>query len=297
MRKFTKEDLKKLYKPKEGSGKGTNGRVLVIGGSTLFHGAPLLALKTASRVVDMVFFASPEPSMAKVCQELKSFLSSFIWIPWEQVDDYIVKSDSILIGPGMMRYHGAGSEGGKPDVGNVDTDCDQACRETKRITEDFLEKYPDKQWVIDAGSLQTMEARFIPKGAILTPNRKEIEMLFGKGNEPFDCAQGKGRWVANLAEKYQCIIVHKNAETIIYSPGETWLVKGGNAGMVKGGTGDVLAGLTVALVAKNEPMLAASAASWIVKKAADQLCEKVGFVYNADDLADEVPKVLGKYFR
>ena len=41
-------------------------QITIIGGSDLFHGAPILALKTASRIVDMVFFTSPDPIWAKL---------------------------------------------------------------------------------------------------------------------------------------------------------------------------------------------------------------------------------------
>ena len=184
-----------------------------------------------------------------------------------------------------------------------------------------------------------MRPRFIPSGAILTPNQKEFRMLFGEkvigagvGGEigelmkaardtflgrayPFaslkvaDSPQ-KGHFAASLvgfpyreeivrkvAKKYDCVVVLKGSETLVCSPDECWLVKGGNAGLTKGGTGDVQAGLTVALAAKNPPLLAALSASFIVKKAADELYKRVGFAFNADDLAEEVPKVLGKYFR
>lgn len=251
-----------------------SGQVTIIGGSKLFHGAPILALKTASRIVDMVFFASPEPSIGKVAEQLKSKLSSFIWVSFNEVGEYIKKSDSVLIGPGLMRYR---KEGGKK--------FDGVGKKSKEITEKFLSEFPQKQWVIDAGSLQVMETKFIPKNAILTPNKKEYQMLFGD-MEP-----------DQAAKKYNCIIVFKSPETIVCSPKERVLVKGGNAGLTKGGTGDVLAGLTVALVAKNPPFLAACAASFIVKKAADELYKKVGLAYNADDLAEKIPEVLGEYWR
>jgi len=75
------------------------------------------------------------------------------------------------------------------------------------------------------------------------------------------------------------------------------LVKGGNAGLAKGGTGDLLAGLIVGLAVKNEPFLAACAGAYILKKTADELYRKVGFVYNADDLAAKMPEILGQYIR
>ncbi|MDO8551354.1 MAG: NAD(P)H-hydrate dehydratase [bacterium] len=285
MNYFSEEDLKKLNKPDPAAGKGENGRITIIGGSHLFHGAPLLSLKTAARVVDMVFFASPEPSIGEVASSLKSQLSAFIWIPWDKLPEYIEKSNAVLIGPGLMRYR----EQKVWQVGQSDKNLDEAGQKTKDITESLLKEFPNKQWVIDAGSLQTMDPATIPQNAILTPNKKEFERLFGVGINEEN--------VQEMSKKYKCLIVGKNEETIIASPEEIRVVKGGNAGMVKGGTGDVLAGLTVALAAKNEPLLAACAASFIVKKAAEELYQKSGFAYSADDLAEEVPQVLGKYWR
>jgi len=267
-----KLEKNQLYRPQVGRTKGRNGMVTIIGGSELFHGAPLMSLKVASRVVDMVFFASPEPSVGKVAEHLKSKLYSFIWIPWEEVGEYIKKSDAILIGPGLMRYRKEGRES-----------FDEVGKETKKITEELLQEFPNKQWVIDAGSLQVMGAKFIPKMAILTPSKKEYRMLFGEIKPE------------EAAKKYQCIIDTKGVKTIIYSPEKCRLVKGGNPGLIKGGTGDVLAGLGVALLAKNPPFLAACSASFIVKKTADELYKKVGFAYSADDLAEKIPEVLGEY--
>lgn len=292
---FNPRQLEKLFRPGKNSSKEDNGKVTIIGGSSLFHGAPILALKTASRIVDMVFFSSPEPSVGKVAEKIKSQLGAFIWVPWVEVKDYIAKSEAVLIGPGFLRFRAERQE----EKCKRQKLCDEAGYETKRITEELLKKFPEKQWVIDAGSLQVMEAKYIPKNAILTPNKKEFAMLFNRKSQ---MANGKTttqivKLVKLMAKKYNCIIVLKLAKTIVCSPEEEVVVEGGNAGLTKGGTGDVLAGLTVGLAAKNPPFLAAAAASWILKKAAEELYQKVGFAYNADDLAQEIPRVLGKYWR
>jgi NAD(P)H-hydrate epimerase len=73
---------------------------------------------------------------------------------------------------------------------------------------------------------------------------------------------------------------------------ETYEIKGGNAGLTKGGTGDTLAGLTAGLAAKNPPLLAAAAASFVIKKTAEKLYEKVGYNFNADDVAENVFEVM-----
>ena len=75
---FKKENLEKLYKPSLSLSGEDNGQVTIIGGSSLFHGAPLLSLKVASRISSMVFFASPQKSLDKVAEKTKSKLMSFI---------------------------------------------------------------------------------------------------------------------------------------------------------------------------------------------------------------------------
>lgn len=266
MQNFDSKLLKELVLPKKDSKKGENGQITVIGGSKLFHGAPLLALTTVSRFSDMTYFASPEPSIGNIAEKAKSELFSFIWVPWDERDDYIGKSDAILIGSGMMRYKKEWNDGGGD--------------ETREITRDLLLKFPNKKWVIDAGSLQMIEKEWIPEGSILTPNQKEYQRLFGDMDP------------STAAKKYKCVIVDKLPITKVCSPTRCVEVSGGNAGLTKGGTGDVQAGLTVALLAKNDPFLAAATSSYIVKKTADILFEKMGTAYNADDLAREIPIVF-----
>lgn len=280
MHPFREEEIKKLYRSPYDSTKMDNGQITIIGGSKLFHGAPLFALVTASRVVDMVYFASPDPAIGDVANKIKSELFSFIWTPWEDLDKYIEKSDAILIGPGFMRYTSeADSKRSTPNPN------DGEYQESREITRDLLLKFPNKKWVIDAGSLQVMEADWIPEGAILTPNRKEYKMLFGE-EEP-----------EKVAKKYKCILLIKGPTTYVYSPKESLEVQGGNPGLTKGGTGDVESGLTVALLAKNDPLIAAAAASFVVKKTAESLAENSDTFYNSDDLAKKVPEVLATYIK
>lgn len=276
MKKFEASELKRIYKPDKNSSGEDNGQIVIIGGSVLFHGPPFFSIKAASRVVDMVYFASPYKPMRDAAVNLKARVGSFIWIPFNEVEEYIKKSDAILIGPGFMRAH-TEKANGKPS-----NFADQAFRLSRTITERLLNKFPDKKWVVDAGSLQVIEPEFLPKDAIITPNKKEYKMLFG-GLSP-----------EAAARKYHCIIVLKGPITYVYSPKESLAIRGGNAGMTKGGTGDAMAGLTVALLAKNEPLLAACAGAFVIKATGDALYKKQGVYFNADDLADEIPKTLFK---
>lgn len=281
---FNKADLKKLYKPHTNSNGEDNGQVTIIGGSELFHGAPLYGLIVASRIVDMVFFASPDKSVGSVAEKLKSRLMSFIWTPWHDVENYVKKSDAILIGPGFMRF----SSEKVPD-GIRHEDCDEACRLTKNITEDLLSNFKDKKWVIDAGSLQTIDAKFIPENSILTPNKKEFKLLFG--------IEFSEEAAKEMSKKYKCILVVKGPVTFVFGNHEVIEIHGGNPGLTKGGTGDTQAGLTAGLLAKNDPMLAACVGAYVTKATADELQKEKGIYYNADDLANKIPEVLNKLIK
>lgn len=102
MQTFDRSDLKKLYIPPSDSHKGQNGKLLFIGGSHLFHAASLWALTIASRIVDMVFYASV-PENNKIVQEAKQEFRNGIVIPRHEIESYADEADCILIGPGMVR--------------------------------------------------------------------------------------------------------------------------------------------------------------------------------------------------
>ncbi len=266
--KFTQADLKNLWSPEQNSKGEDNGQITVVGGSELFSGAPIFSLIAASRLVDMVFLATPQQDK-QIADNVALFskLRSVIWIPREDLDAYVQKSDAILIGPGLMRYHKSLSDNSVLDMAGTDT---------KMLTKYLLQKFSDKRWVIDGGSLQTMDPSWIPQNSIVTPNSHEYEILFGTMT-PRDAAQ-----------KYSCTIVLKGPTTVVTNGQLTYEIEGGNAGLTKGGTGDTLAGITVGLLAKNEPILAAAAASFIIKKTAEYLEMKVGLNFNADDVAENV---------
>jgi len=268
------------------------GRTVIIGGSSLFHGAPLFGLRIASCLNEMVFFASPEPRMAPVAAALKSLLGAFIWVPFSEVEDYIKKADSVLIGPGLMRFRKEKErlKFSKKRWG------DKEGRKTKRITERLLKKFPGKQWVIDAGSLQVLDKKFIPPSAILTPNDQEMAFLFGRRlcNLP---QEEKEKTLKKWAQEKGEIIMTKEPKALVCSPKECFLVKGGNSGLEKGGTGDVLAGLITALSAKKKPLLAAATGIWLAKKAADRLYQRRGPFYSADDLVEEVLELAGQLLK
>lgn len=270
MQNFSESELKKLYVPPPSSHKGQNGKLLLISGSKLFHSSSLWALRVASRILDMVYYSSVDENN-KIVQDLKKEFRDGIIISRSKIENYIQEADCVLIGPGLPRINGL-------EVGDDDT---------KTLTSLLLKKYPEKKWVIDGGSLQTISPEIIPQRSIITPHSGEFKMLFG-----LDVSEEN---VAKMAKRYNIVIVAKGQMDYACSPEKCVKIRGGNAGMTKGGTGDVLAGLIAALYCKNEAFLSAAVGSFINKKAGESLFKRVGYYFNSSDLVDEIPKVMKKY--
>ena len=279
MKQFDINDLKKLYMPSPSSHKGQNGKLAIIGGSHLFHGASLWALKVASRIVDMVFYSSVSENN-EIAQKLKSELYDLIVVPRDKIEDYLKEAEVILIGPGLPR------EGGRQ------TEEDS----TGSLVEELLKKFSNKKWVIDGGAITEIDPEWLKQmngKAIVTPHEREFERLFNF-KFPISNFQFQIEKTQEMARKYNSIILLKGETDIVCSPNECVSIVGGNAGMTKGGTGDVLAGLVAALYCKNEAFLSACSASFINKKAGDSLYKRVGLYFNSSDLVDEIPKVMKK---
>jgi len=271
---FDSSLLKNLYRPAKDSHKGQNGKLLIIGGSQLFHAASLWALTVASRIVDMVFYSSVEINN-RIVESIKSEFRNGIVVSRSKLDNYIREADCILIGPGLPRTEGQ----------------EESDDDTKEMTERLFAEYPEKKWVVDGGSLQVIEPEILPKSAVITPHKGEFKKLFGV--EPTD------ENVEQMAKKFGIVILVKGEYDVVASPfdsaqGEPTCVRvsGGNPGMTKGGTGDVLAGLIAALYCKNGAFLSAAAGSYINKKAGESLEKKMGIYFNASDLANEIPIVM-----
>lgn len=298
MNAFDTSTLKKLYIPPKESHKGQNGKLLVIGGSHLFHAASLWALTIASRIVDMVFYSSVPENMEIVAAAKREFRGGII-VPRADLERYVHEADVIVIGPGMMRNE-------KGEIGKVKLKSIKEINELRDegeqsyyLTQYLLERNPAKKWVIDAGALQMMEPEWLGQlegRVVLTPHPGEFERLKLKiKDEKLKTALGGKsieKQIELFAKEYNCMILLKGHEDVVCSAEKCIKVVGGNAGMTKGGTGDVLAGLVGALACNNDLWLAATAASYINKKAGDALFEKVGYYFNASDLADEIPRVM-----
>ncbi|MFH0971409.1 MAG: NAD(P)H-hydrate dehydratase [Candidatus Micrarchaeota archaeon] len=257
--------LSKLYVPPEKSHKGQNGVLTIIGGSRKYHGAPLLAIKSASRFVDLVYFFSPEKANMQLLRFLKAQKNTFIAIEKKELEFAIEKSNCVLMGNGM-----------------------EINAENKRLVNSLLKKFNrHKKFVLDAGALHMVDKKLLNWNVCITPHVLEFISLFGKS--------GNQRAAFEMAKKYNCVILLKHPEADLVSDGKVLeLNETGNEGMTKGGTGDTLAGLTAALACKNNIFLAAKSAIFLNGYAGDLLKREKGVHFDADDLADSLPSAFQK---
>lgn len=248
-----------------GSKKGDYGRVLVVGGSERYVGAPALAgLGALAAGADIVVVAAPEKvawavntfSPELITLKLKGKALSTTHVKALLKEDY----DSMLVG------NGAGTD-----------------RKTVSAVRELLKKGNNLTADADA-----FKARSVPKGSVLTPHIGEFELLFGK--KPNTIAQRK-REVKAMAKKHDCVILLKGPVDVVSDGKRIWTNATGNPYMTVGGTGDVLAGVVAALRARMPGYEAAVMAAKINGMAGDIALRKYGRCFGSL-LIREIPKLL-----
>ncbi len=279
-----------MHVPSTDSHKGQNGRLLIIGGSSLFHAASLWAAELASHFVDMVHYSSTEEN-EKIFVALKTKFRNGIIVHKKELREYIQEDDAVLVGPGMLR--GKKTERVEETFDEILKITDEATY-TAAITCHILEHYPGKKVVLDAGALQMVPLDCLSSTKskiILTPHQLEFSSLFGIDVSVLSF-EDKQKVVAEKAKEYNCVIILKAVVDIVSDGKNTYTIEGGNAGLTKGGSGDVLGSLIASLYTKNDAVLSCVMASYVVKTAADHLFEEKGYWYNIDDLIKTIPHCI-----
>lgn len=284
--------LSKLNLSLPDSHKGQNGRVLIIGGSSLFHAASIWAAEVTSHFVDIVHYSSTQENNEIMKSLKKKFLNGIV-IPQEQLDNYIKEDDVILVGPGMIRNENKVFSIQYPVSSIIDLiKINNEAQYTYLLTKYLIEKFPEKKYVFDAGSLQMMDCQWLLKlktPAIITPHQIEFEKLFNIPILKENSVENKAKIVEKTAKQYHCIILLKAIVDIVSDGDQTTIVEGGNQGLTKGGTGDVLAGLVASFYSRNSGFISSVIASYLLKFTADRLSEKLKYWYNIDDIIKNIP--------
>lgn len=278
-----KSEVARMYPRRDPhSHKGQNGRVLIIGGSLDYFGAPILAgLGALGGGADLVYLLVPECNF----DVSRSFYPDFIvrrypgnFVNSRALDhaaELLANTDAVLIGPGM---------GADP--------------ESIRVTGRIIQKAAcpvilDAQAIAAIAQLGLPDAQMArPSPIVITPHRGEMDEIT-QGSLPDDSEELE-KTVTDFARQWDITILLKGPRDIIASPHQPTRVNDtGNAGMTVGGSGDVLAGLTASLIAQHiAPYDACQCSAFCNGAAGDALLRQKGYRFMATDIALELPYTM-----
>ena len=270
-----------LWYRRDWSHKGNYGRLLIIGGSRYYSGAPALAaLSALSTGVDLVVIACP----STIANTVRAYSPNIIVYPLEgeiigrshlkQLIEYSRKFNAVIVGPGI----------------GLDEETLEA------IHEYIFNVGSSKPLIIDADALKALGKYGIPKGeikAILTPHEGEFRILFG-GDKLDTNLKARSSLVKSKALEYGVVIVLKGHVDIISDGVNVKFNITGNPGMTVGGTGDVLTGCIGAFLSYKPQLLFEStvAGTFLTGFSGNLAYNDLGYSLTAVDVIKYIPKAI-----
>ncbi len=250
--------------------KGQNGRVLVVGGSRDYVGAPAFAGMAALRTgVDIVTVCAPE----KVAWAINSYTPDLITKKFlgeefnlthgKEIITLSENFDVIVLGSGLG------------------------------INKDFVLKLVreiKKPFVIDADAIKVLNLELV-NNSLITPHNKEFEMLYANTiKKPgYDDKSMDVNIKAIQPYMNDNIILLKGPTDFVFSKDKKQQNKTGNNSMTKGGTGDILAGLCAGYIAQTGNMFeSAMHAAFINGRLGEYMYKWKGYGYNSYEMIEEL---------
>ncbi len=285
-------DLKRaLYERKLDSSKRDNGRVMVIGGSEDFHGAPALAGNAAYALL---------AALRTGAGYATAFVPKSVLVPARCVaPDVIVRPlrgnnltasdaqmisgrmkdyDSIVVGPGLGRTEGV------PAATAIII---------KSATANGV------RTVVDADAIRAIPGRLrrLGRNVIVTPQDREFSALYGKAIGNMDWKHRIDAAV-KAASEFGCSVLLKGHRTIITDGKRVKIVRPRSAALATMGTGDVLSGIIGGIAANHDDMFdAAVAGAYLHALIGDLLHDRIGDRIIPSDIVDEIPHSIMKFVR
>ena len=260
-----------------GSRKGQNGSVLVVGGSYIYHGAPVLASLAALRCgTDLVYTAVPKIN----AQATRAISPNLIVIPL--VDQKLTRG-------AVRKLLGQAPEG--LDSAAIGMGLAVSDTEALKILVSSLAD-GDVRLCLDAGALiRDILPLVSGKNSVLTPHAGEFKRLFGR--MPPEQTGPRAALVERTAKDHGVTILLKGATDVISDGHATYLNPKRLPSMTVGGTGDVLSGLVAGMLAKNRnPLESAAAAAFFNGLAGKAAQRRFGLHVVPTDLCDLIPSVI-----
>lgn len=268
---------KTLLPPRKEDGhKGDLGKLLVLGGSVGYTGAPYLTASAAEHSgCGLVYLGVPESIWAVEAAKCAGAMP----FPLPEVDgrlcpasldamqDKVKGCDVIALGPGLGRGKG---------------------------TEQFVHALlwqARQPMVLDADGLNALQGcpeRLDDRRGcvtVITPHDGEFARLSGRTLEEL-ASRSRADYACEFAEKYGCCVVLKGHRTLIALPdGTLYRNTTGCSALSKGGSGDVLTGLIASLLCQGANTRDAAALGVWLHGRAGELLEEEMTAYCASPLA------------
>ncbi|MDD3346230.1 NAD(P)H-hydrate dehydratase [Oscillibacter sp.] len=263
--------------------KGDFGKLLTVGGSVGYTGAPYLTAAAAARSgCGLVFLGVPESIWAVeaarcVCEmpfplpEKQGLLSEKAL---QKIEEKLASCDVLALGPGLGRS-----------------------QRVTRLVCALLER-TEKPVVLDADGINALSGhmdivdRRRGRVTILTPHDGEFARIGG------DLSHGDRVGAAReFAMSHGCVLVLKGHRSITALPAGNVLVNTtGNTGLAKGGSGDVLTGIIASLLAQGAtPVQAAAAGVWLHGRAGEiASAQRTEYAMTPEDVIAALPAVFSE---
>ncbi|MFX0022774.1 MAG: NAD(P)H-hydrate dehydratase [Candidatus Hermodarchaeota archaeon] len=262
--------------------KGQFGRMLVIGGSKNYSGAPAYSSLTGINFgIDLVITYVPEI----VGDVLRSYSPNMIvrtspgnWLnmdSFKEISELIEWSNAIVIGPGL------GQE-----------------KETQELLITLLEKMNNerKSYVLDADALKLVKndlELLKNKNVILTPHEGELKIMTGIELPPYYKIEDRSDMILKIAQDLDVTFLIKGVYDYISDGKNLKLNRTGCPEMSIGGTGDVLAGLCACFLAtKNSCFRSACSAAFLNGIIGEYCKQNIGTRFTALDMTKNINNAL-----
>jgi len=252
------EQLFEKLERNENSHKGENGKILVIGGSQKYTGAPALAAEAAFRAgADLVKVLTAEEAKPVV----QGFSENLIVESYgDRFDNKSIKkareleewADATVIGPGLSDFD-----------------------------EESLQEFAEQagKIVVDAEAIESLLGT---SENIFTPHSGEAEVMGEKSGS-----------IKMYAFETRNTVLMKGKTDKIFSGKEITENETGCSGMTVGGTGDVLTGILAVFKSQGlDDEEAAVLAAYVNGKAGEKAFEEYGGGLTATDVIERIPDII-----
>ena len=274
--------LVKKFMPerKSSSRKGDNGKVLVVGGSYIYHGAPALSSLAVLRTgADLVYTCVPKIN----AQSTRAVSPNLIVIPL---------ADSKLTRGAVNKL-----------LGQIPIDLDSAAigmglaiqdpEALKLLVKSLLDR--DVRLLLDASALVNYILPFVSgKNVVVTPHIGEFKRLFG--DTPSESIKTRIAMVEKFAKKHSVTILLKGSVDIISNGTKTYLNPKNTPAMTVGGTGDILSGVLAGVLGQKRNVLeSAVIAAYFNGLAGKAVQKNLGLHMVSTDLLDALPGIMKSF--